>query len=491
MSAAGRLASLIRVDLRSVALFRVGLAAITLADVAGRLCEVRAFYTDAGLLPRKALIDLADPWAASLHLASGATSLIAAALALQLLLALFVLVGTRARACALASFVLLASLNARNPWVLLPGDALTVALWFWAMFLPLGARWSLDAALQPVEATDHAHGSWGVIGVVLQLACTVGLALWLGAPLGAAPLVVAGLLFLPAAFWQRTSRLLDHGRRLRIFYDKDCAACRTFCKLLVHFLILPRTELAPAQDQARMRALMESRNSWVVVDATDVAHTKWRGFVAVLRHSLLLRWLAPLAGFALWDRPGDALYDFLARRRGALTALTACAPRNAEAALAPGRGAQRIALLFAILLLPWTLARLDLLPAAAARPVSALFVLLGLDPAHETAPAARTLRPVGRTVEGRDVNALDPDAALFDGPPAHASRRWRAWQTQLSGESRGAQRDLYTAYVCRQWRATGQAALESVRFIDLVPRDEAPGPQAYEQQVVWREACRS
>ena len=486
MSAAGRLASLIRVDLRSVALFRVGLATITLIDLAGRLCEVRAFYADDGLLPRKALIDLADPWAASLHFASGNGAVITAALLLQLLLAVFVLAGARARLCALASFVLLASLNARNPWVLLPGDALTVALWFWAMFLPLSARWSLDAALLPAEPTDHAHRSWGVVGLVLQLVCFVGLSLGLGWPLGAAPLVVGGLVLLPASFWERASRLLDHGRRLRIYYDKDCAACRTFCELLVHVLVLPRTELAAAQDQARMRALMESRNSWVVVDAADVAHTKWRGFVAVLRHSLLLRCLAPLAGLALWERPGDALYDFLARRR----TLLACVPRGAAAALLPGAGAQRLALLFAVLLLPWTLARLDLLPAAAARPVSALFELAGLDPAQEIAPRARSLRPVGRTAEGQDLNLFAPDELLFQDEPAHASRRWRAWHAQLSLSDRGPQRALYAAYLCQHWRAAGQPPLESVRLVDLVPRDEAPEPQAYEQQVLWREACR-
>jgi predicted DCC family thiol-disulfide oxidoreductase YuxK len=483
-----RLASLIRVDLRSVALFRVGLAAITLVDLAGRLCEVHAFYADDGLLPRKVLIDLADPWAASLHLASGSGALITAALLLQLLLAVFVLAGARARVCAMASFVLLASLNARNPWVLLPGDALIVALWFWAMFLPLSARWSLDAALLPAEATDHAHRSWGVVGLVLHLACAVGLSLGLGWPLGVAPLVVGALILLPAAFWERTTRLLDHDRRLRIYYDKDCAACRTFCQLLVHLLILPRTELAAAQDQARMRALMESRNSWVVVDAGDVAHTKWRGFVAVLRHSLLLRWLAPLAGLALWERPGDGLYDCLARHR---QGLLACVPHNAAAALLPGAGAQRIALLFAVLLLPWTLAKLDLLPAAAARPVAALFVLAGLDPAQEIAPRARPLRPVGRRAEGQDINLFAPDVTLFQDEPAHASRRWRAWQAQLSRGDRGPQRALYVAYLCRHWSAAGRPPLESVRLVDLVPRDEAPGSQAYEQQVLWREACRS
>lgn len=479
------LAAPIKVDLRSVALFRVALAGITIADLSARLCEAGAFYADVGVLPRKALIDLTDPWVTSLHLASGATAGMLAAIALQLLLAVSVLFGVRARLGALASFLLLASLNARNPWVVLPGDALTVALWFWAMFLPLGARWSPAAALSPT-AGETASPSWGALGLLLHLAALTGVALALGGPLAPAPLIVGSLILLPASFWQRTSRLLDHDRRLRIHYDKDCAACRIFCDLLVHFLVLPRTEVAPAQDQARIRALMESRNSWVVVDADDVAHTKWRGFVAVLRHSLLLRWLAPLAGLSVWERPGDALYDLLARHRQVLAAVTPSPPRPAAA---PGRGAERLAMAFAILLLPWTLARFDLLPERGKRPVSALFAVLGMDPTREIAPRANALWPAGRTTDGRDVNVLNPDAPLFEGEPAQSSRRWRAWQTQLSREGRGAQRRLYTAYLCRHWHAGSTAALDSIRLIDLVPGGGVPESPAYEQHVLWRDHC--
>lgn len=478
---ATRLALVLRLDLRSIALFRVALAGYTLHDLLGRLCDARALYTDAGVLPRPDLLALGEPWATSLHLATGATSLVVLLLAAQMLLALYVLVGARPRLAALATFVLLGSLNSRNPLALLPGDALVVGLWLWAAFLPLGARWSLDAARSGFTPADDAHRSWAAPGLVGLLAAHVVLAA-LGQPLALAPLVIGLLALVPAAFWRGARRALDRGHRLRIYYDQDCGTCRATTERLLHFLVVPHAELAPAQDQQRIRALMESRRSWVVVDAADVAHTKWRGFVALVRHSLLLRWLAPVIGASAWDTAGDALHDFAARRRAALARLGALFPGPAAGALdrAPARVVP-IALL--VLLALWLGVHAGVVPGAQARPILAAMQVLSLE-SRAPQPRARPLVPVGQTPDKRDLNLLVPGASPFEPAPEALSRRWIAWQTRLEDAPYAAQRRRTSAYVCARWYAGGGEALESVRWIDLVPT--APG---YEQHIAWRDAC--
>ena len=55
------------VDLRTLALFRIGLAAITLVDLFDRSREIRAHYTDFGIVPRESLRLLSSHRFYSLH----------------------------------------------------------------------------------------------------------------------------------------------------------------------------------------------------------------------------------------------------------------------------------------------------------------------------------------------------------------------------------------------------------------------------------------
>jgi len=136
-----------------MALFRVGLGLLLLADVAGRLMDLRAHYTDWGVLPRGALLSqFASPWDWSIHLISGSAAYQAVLFGLQALLAIALIAGFRTRWVTVASWLLLISLHMRNSLVLNGGDTVLRMLLFWGLFLPLGASWSVDRAMDDSES---------------------------------------------------------------------------------------------------------------------------------------------------------------------------------------------------------------------------------------------------------------------------------------------------------------------------------------------------
>ena len=161
-----RLLDVFAIDTRSLAVFRVALALTILADLALRARDLGAFYTDDGVLPRALLADdigSRTPWLSLAEalvphfwfggaLGQGVWFVVAAAAAALLL------VGWRTRWVTFASWVLLTSLQSRNPIVLNGGDAVLRLLLFWSMLLPLGARWSLDAARAGRRPPDVVTG---------------------------------------------------------------------------------------------------------------------------------------------------------------------------------------------------------------------------------------------------------------------------------------------------------------------------------------------
>jgi len=163
------LKNLFSFDLRSLALFRVGLALLILGDLIHRSFDLRAFYTDFGVLPRWVLIQNSDH-CLSLHAMSGSLAfqvilfLIAGGFALMLLL------GWRTRLATVVSWVFIVSLHDRNFLILQGGDDLLRMLLFWGMFLPLGARGSVDFALaESAPPENNRHRSMGSIALGIQI----------------------------------------------------------------------------------------------------------------------------------------------------------------------------------------------------------------------------------------------------------------------------------------------------------------------------------
>lgn len=158
------------VDLRTLALFRIGLGGILIVDLVLRGLYMRSFYTDFGILPRYAYYELEnDSYRVSLHAMGGSLEfqailfLIAGALALALAFGFFT------RTVTVLSWLFLMSLEHRLMSVGAASDVLLRVMLFWAMFLPLGARFSLDAKMWPDKSpTTDTHLGFSSAAILLQ-----------------------------------------------------------------------------------------------------------------------------------------------------------------------------------------------------------------------------------------------------------------------------------------------------------------------------------
>ncbi len=159
-------------DLRSLAVFRIALALLVLMDLVNRATDLRAHYTDEGVLPRAVVMDqLLSPWSFSLNMMNGqlffqALLFVAAAVA-----AVSLLLGYRTRLMTFVVWVLVLSIQLRAPLVGGADGSLLRLLLFWSIFLPLGAYWSLDRTLKgPDYRPSTKFLSVATVGLFMQIA---------------------------------------------------------------------------------------------------------------------------------------------------------------------------------------------------------------------------------------------------------------------------------------------------------------------------------
>lgn len=177
-----KLMEVLGADLRSLAAFRIVLGILVLADLANRVTDLVAHYTDAGVMPRIALTRppntqifqnaewVSSPWSLSLNTLSGQPLFQVLVFAVGMLAAGALLFGYRARAANIVTWVVLLSIQHRNPLVLASGDILLRMLLFWGMFLPLGAVWSVDRLKTMPRRLSMQYLSLGTVALFMQIA---------------------------------------------------------------------------------------------------------------------------------------------------------------------------------------------------------------------------------------------------------------------------------------------------------------------------------
>lgn len=149
---------LFRIDPRSLGVFRILFGFVLLTDLCQRWRWITAFYSNDGVLPNHVhLFQLRDHgrvWSA-LHAFSLKDESFAA-FSVTLAFYAFFTLGWYTRVAAIASAVALVSLQGRNILTNGIGDAFAVTVLLVSVFLPLGARYSIDA-LRHAFATADEH----------------------------------------------------------------------------------------------------------------------------------------------------------------------------------------------------------------------------------------------------------------------------------------------------------------------------------------------
>lgn len=244
----------LRMDLRSVGLFRATIGCVLLCHLADRWSLRDDFYGSRGVLPASLLtasreIPNFPTLLAALEGHSwgiGLFFLVAALAAVSLTIGLFT------RGSAFLSLLAFSTLAHRNPYVLIAGDYVLGSMLLWLTVLPAGNRFSVDVMLSRREFNEQPESrpSLAVLGVLLQL----------------------GLIYFATAWqksgptWWRDGTALEHLLGLHQFARPGAAVASTLPEswlialthgvLAFEFLVLPLILLPFARSWLRRVALL-------------------------------------------------------------------------------------------------------------------------------------------------------------------------------------------------------------------------------------------
>jgi hypothetical protein len=151
-------------DLRSIAVFRIGLGLCLFLDCLDRIKYYGAFHADSGLVPRQLALDslVGDVFRPLDLLMTGVPPWIP--LISLTLASIGIIVGWRSTLFCVVAWFLNTYLQRTNPFILHTGDDLLGAFLLWSMFLPLGQRFSVDGL-----KSERLHHSTKLIGFVFAL----------------------------------------------------------------------------------------------------------------------------------------------------------------------------------------------------------------------------------------------------------------------------------------------------------------------------------
>lgn len=145
------LASFFSIDLRSLAALRIASGIYLMCDIGMRLTDVAGHYSDSGIFPLAALREWWPGtywWMLTIHSVDSGAAWPACIFVIQILIAGMLIAGFQSRFAVAMSWLLLVSTHNRNPLILHGGDQMFRMTLFWMMFLPIGARWSLDGSIR-------------------------------------------------------------------------------------------------------------------------------------------------------------------------------------------------------------------------------------------------------------------------------------------------------------------------------------------------------
>ncbi|GAB3698669.1 HTTM domain-containing protein [Halorubrum pallidum] len=461
------------VDRRALAALRIALGVVLLVDLGLRARNLTAFYTDSGALPRSALAEVYPLVArVSLHAVSGDPQVIAALFALAAVAAAALAVGHRTRLATAASLVLLASLQARNPFVLNAGDTHLLQLLGVGLLCPLGSRWSIDAVRRGRDAADRDGDDVDrFVGPASALLLAVTLVVY----------VSNAVVKLRGTAWTGGEAI---GRVFRLTYlhgpfgglvpeTPGLLAAATYGWLGL-LAAAPLLVLAARRIRTALTAIF-------VATHLAMALVLQIGVFPLVSAAGLL----PFLPSAVWDDVETRLDAVAPRLRQAVGPHHA--PRSepvAEIDRVASVGRRVLPAVAAVLLaalLCWNALALGLVAtpepvAAVSDPAESGWDMFAPDP-----PTTDTLvLATAATAEGSRVDALHGDAVATDRPPsdarAYPTARWRKFLTLLADSPESARTRHLLAHLCD--RASGHADAEIERVtVSIVSVDIGGGDE--------------
>ncbi len=469
----GKLDELLGADVRALAVLRIGLALIILVDLAQRSTDLVAHYTDFGVLPRADLLAVnPSRWLVSIHLMSGVWQVQALLFAAAAICAFALLVGYRTRLATFASWLLFTSLNTRNPVVVLGADVLIRVVLFWAMFLPLGARCSVDIA---VLRSPEPGGPR-----ILSAA-------------SAAYLVQMVLVYVFTALRKSDPEWRTEGTAL--YYALSLEHLTTpLGQWLLHIRVV--TVLGFVLMHAGIYLTLRiGLFPWIAALSLVVFLPSW----------VWDRWLDPARPFQVAlrllrvSRLWEAGQAFMAEQRGRASSAGAVKPMSgAGAAKSAVVGITVAGLLFYVLL--WNISALASPRFRLPEPVRSVGYLLRLDQTWSMF-APSPLKDEGwyvipgRLRNGQTVDLFrDGGQVRWDRPPSIAdtyrNARWRRYMMLLTDQLEYA--PGFARYLCAKWNRTHDAArrLEDLEIVFVVERTLPDYRRAEPRRVLlFRQTC--
>ncbi|ELZ55067.1 MULTISPECIES: HTTM domain-containing protein [Halorubrum] len=471
----GALRRRLGVDPRAFAAFRVALGVVLLVDLALRARNLTAFYTDAGVLPRATLAEV-YPVAArlSLHAVTGEPRAVALLFLAAAVAAVALALGYRTRVATAVSLVLLASLQARNPFVLNAGDVLLVRLLGAGLLCPLGARWSLDA----VRRGDGATPAAGRVAAATDR---------VAGPAAALPLVLVVVVYVSNAVEKLRGTAWPAGeaveRVFRLTYLHGplgglvpewspllTAATYGWLALLVASPLL----IAAA---GRLRATLAGT---LLAAHLSMALALQIGVFSVISAAALLPFFPPF----VWDRVERGVAPVADRirsvaGRGFAAEPTTPDPTDSEPLrTVRDRAAAVVPVLAAVLLVAlvaWNGMALGLVEtpdpvASVADPTESGWDMFAPNPPTTDALVAAS----ATTADGDRIDALYGDRVARDRPPADAraypTARWRKLLALLADDPEPARVDAVLGHLCDRadaFAGGGRVASVSLSFVDV------------------------
>ena len=144
----------IGIDTRALAAFRMLAGLLIVGDVISRARNFSFYYTDDGVLSASLTQRLTSDGAFSVFYYTTDPTVMAGIFVVTALVGVVLTLGYQTRVMTVVAFLLVISFDHQNPLVTSYADVLFRLLLFWAIFLPLGERWSIDALLAATESSE-------------------------------------------------------------------------------------------------------------------------------------------------------------------------------------------------------------------------------------------------------------------------------------------------------------------------------------------------